>query len=136
MVSLGHFEWSHLGLLHLEIAVKLTLKVTLPNPTAAASAKSATAPGPEIGFPADYYDPPSTSYPAQVVIYYPNQPTVIDATAISTSESPLEILLPLPKAPPPGTPVQVIIYTPGEPTVHQGTALESPGDGSIPIQLD
>jgi hypothetical protein len=77
---------------------------------------------------------PATSQTvAQLVIYGPTRPTVVEGTATSGPGGSLDVVVPIPAAPPAGTTVQLIIYNPGTPTIIEGTTTAPRSDGSFDI---
>lgn len=81
-------------------------------------------------------DPPSFEVPAQVVIYGPGEPEVIDCTAVTDEDGATTIILPIGVAPPVGTPIQIILYgDPEAPTVIEATTADLALDGMLGIEI-
>jgi hypothetical protein len=108
------------------------MNISLKGASPAVSSSAQRGVSPEMLAPES--DDLSLSYPAQVIIYTPNEPQVVDGTAIAGPDGDLELVIPIDPNVPVGTPVQVIIYTPLRPTVHEGRTGEVTPDGTIPVE--
>ncbi len=74
-----------------------------------------------------------TTYPVQLIIYGPGEPTYIEGTSIPAPDGSFDLQLPIETPPSVGTPVQVIMYGPSTPTVIEGTTGKPGQDGSFDI---
>ncbi len=71
--------------------------------------------------------------PAQLIIYGPGTPTILEGTASTFPDGTIELTLPITPPPAAGTPVQIIIYGPSKPRITEGTTAIPGTDGSFDI---
>lgn len=74
-----------------------------------------------------------TTVPAQLVVYGPGAPTIVEGVATWLPDGSLEIEIATCPQPAIGTPVQVVVYGPGQPLVYEGASGSLAPDGSFEI---
>lgn len=90
-----------------------------------------STPGKRSSVPPAFSPPNST--PAQIIVYGPGAPTVLEGTAVPSGPGSIELVMPVTQPPAAGTTVQIILYGPGAPTVIEGTTSAPAADGSFEI---
>ena len=73
------------------------------------------------------------TYPAQIVIYGPDDSTIVEGTCVVYPDGSIGLDLPLTAPPTEGTTVQLILYTPEDPGIIEGFTGPPDEDGSFDI---
>ena len=76
---------------------------------------------------------PLPTYPAQLIIYGPEESTVVEGTTITYPDGSIGLELPLTAPPVEGTTVQLILYIPEESGIIEGVTGFPHSDGSFDI---